>query len=62
MLSNCNISNEISKDFPEDFLISIYNEIEQKNIQINKKDNVDNFDNFDKDKNKNKQNSRCVIL
>lgn len=47
MLKGCNSE----KDFPEDLLISIYNEIEQKNIndKINKSD-------------KDKQNNWCIIL
>lgn len=55
MLKGCNSKN----DFPEDFLISIYH-----NVQTNKSDKNDKDDKSDKsDKNdKNKKNNWCVIL
>jgi Sec7-like guanine-nucleotide exchange factor len=54
MLKGCNSKN----DFPEDLLISIYD-----NVQINNKANVDNIDNIDNiARDKNKKNSWCIIL
>lgn len=49
MLKGCNSE----KDFPEDLLISIYNEIKEKNKNIT----IENID-----KNKNMKNNWCMIL